>query len=632
MKRPSVVLVAVLLSVVALVPGLSAEAAPPAPTRLVHLDPGGPAGLRETVPVNVVLVGYGRADVDRAALRSALPRGGEPVVRSRLWYGIEDAVGISYRYDYRFVDARKGYEDRFFRFLSSQAEKAPVTDFQRDYNDQAGNARIVTSNVEISAPAVERWLAAHPPAGVDTRRNTVFLVNWFGRKDFRFHVYTKQDEPDPDTGYNFGRERQSRRVVAWGGTTARDEEDGSGRTSRVWFHDISAGPESWAGSWNIDDADLDGDGVPDYRIPVIWEYGHYRPRSALAADLARLVRYVAVDLLFTPSPIYPAELPVGEPARTVDLDSNTYEGWPGVDASSTYITPSLLRRELQEVTPLQRLSYDNQDLPYAGQAKACWEGYLTDVACYPGSPAYVNLFLQNTADLARTKDDGDTVDYELPIFNYATTGASPFLGLADDNYVDGTQSYVYTSVTPEVVEAGYGLTTSIIHEVGHHLGLSHPHDGYDPTGRTDFEPTGDTFFAWAGDESNSMMSYIDLNWDFSQFDQDNLHRFQAAALLEAANRQAAAALAGPHPERARAALLAADRAAGRAQQDLAQHRYLATLQTSAVAYGLARAAAYAAGVDADALERSARQQRRAPRGGPADPAVVDPLQGPRADG
>ena len=43
----------------------------------------------------------------------------------------------------------------------------------------------------IDAPSVERWLAANagPRLGVDTTRYTVFLVNWCGRSDFRFHVY-----------------------------------------------------------------------------------------------------------------------------------------------------------------------------------------------------------------------------------------------------------------------------------------------------------------------------------------------------------------------------------------------------------------------------------------------------------
>ena len=91
---------------------------------------------------------------------------------------------------------------------------------------------------------------------------------------------------------------------------------------------------------NVDDADLDGDDEPDYRIPPAWEYGvGYRPPRALTGDLAKLVRYVALDLLMTTSPLYPVELPTREPPTSIDLDSNTYEGWPGVDAVVAYIKP-----------------------------------------------------------------------------------------------------------------------------------------------------------------------------------------------------------------------------------------------------------------------------------------------------
>lgn len=92
-----------------------------------------------------------------------------------------------------------------------------MTDVQALYNEQAGNAVDVTSNDEIPAPAVERWLADNAPRGVNTRRNTIYLINWYERSDFRFHVYTKTNEPDPDTGYNFGAERASRKITAWGG-------------------------------------------------------------------------------------------------------------------------------------------------------------------------------------------------------------------------------------------------------------------------------------------------------------------------------------------------------------------------------------------------------------------------------
>ncbi len=42
-----------------------------------------------------------------------------------------------------------------------------------------------------------------------------------------------------------------------------------------------------------------------------------------------------------------------------------------------------------------------------------------------------------------------------------------------------------------------------------------------------------------------MMSYIDLNWDYSQFDLDNANRFQAAAYFKLANAVAADVLASP---------------------------------------------------------------------------------------
>ena len=61
---------------------------------------------------------------------------------------------------------------------------------------------------------------------------TIYYINWYDRPDFQFHVYTKTDSPDPDTGYNFGLLRQTRKMVAWGGSHGR-----------TWFYDLSAGPD-----------------------------------------------------------------------------------------------------------------------------------------------------------------------------------------------------------------------------------------------------------------------------------------------------------------------------------------------------------------------------------------------------
>jgi hypothetical protein len=263
-----------------------------------NLEPGGRADLDERVPVNFVFVGYDRDDVDSGGFIERLPEVYKPVVRSKLLQKEsvkKSLLGLNYTYDYNTFFADSGYENRLFRHLSRIAKPAPLTDFQKLYNGnderfcddppdltprtpgnpgrcQENGVRDVNNNHHIDAPSVERWLAENVPAGVDTNRNTVFFINWWGdgtkpREGFKHHVYTKTNEPDPDTGYNFGEERDSRKLIAWGGTTADDEESGLGSTERIWFHDLSAGPDSFTDNWNVDDPDLTGDRVEDYRLP-----------------------------------------------------------------------------------------------------------------------------------------------------------------------------------------------------------------------------------------------------------------------------------------------------------------------------------------------------------------------------
>jgi len=593
----------VVLTALALVTGVglpgTAQAAPPS---YPHLDPGGPASFEERVPVNVVFVGYNRRQAPADRFREQLASSYDPVVRSRKFYGIDEPLGIHYTYDYNLRYTGTRYANKVFRKLSDLARPAPRTLYQKLYNQQESNVLKVKRNHHISGPAFERWLAYNPPAGINTHRNTIYFINWYGSSNFKHHVYVKTNEPDPDTGYNFGRLRESRKLIAWGGTTAHDEENGLGSTRRVWFYDLSAGPESWTENWFVDDPDLDGDGVEEYRMPPIWEYtrGGYRAPSQLAGDLGRVTRYVALDLLMTTSPLYPVDILSPDLPWKVDLDSNTYEGWSGVNASKEYITPSLFLDEMGELLRGRTLSYDNQDLPFTGDARRCYVLQLENESCYPtlGYPPFANLFLYNAVNLRRTKDDGDSVHYELPIFNYAVDGLDvPALGYADDNYRDGTQSFVFNFVSPEVVEAGYGLTTTMIHEVGHHVSLSHPHDGWDSESNTDFGPEGQYFFAWSGDQSNTMMSYIDLNWDFSQFDQDNMRRYQAAAFTESANSIAAAILADPDAEKAADELAAADKVLGRAEQRFSAHQYRVASRLATRVYKLVNRGARQVGLD-----------------------------------
>jgi hypothetical protein len=577
----------------------------PAGATASGLDPGGLTRFKERVPVNVVFVGFDESDAPWSKVQRELVARAQPIVRSRAFYGIDEPLGLDYSYDYKPYYTSRSWEDSFFSYLSSIAVSKPITEWQQVYNDQEKNALTVTSNRRIDAPKVEKRLIDTAPAGVDTRQPTIFFINWYGRSDFKFHVYAKTGEPDPDTGYDFGANRDTRKIVAWGGTTPDDEETGLGRrgTNRVWFYDLSAGPENWGGNFDVDDADLDGDGVADYRIPVSWEYGHYRPKSKLPGDLGKVVRYVGLDLLFTTSPLYPPYFTADRIPERVDLDVNTFEAWNGVDASRSYIKPGLFIDEERELPTGYTLSQDYQDLPFGGDFKRCFEQEFPldpDAEPTPCFPQYnddpdANLFVASALNTRKfLEGDGD---YEAGLLNFATTDDYPTpLGYADDNWLDGTQSGVFSFISPGIVEAGYGLTTTMIHEYGHHSSMSHPHDGYDPASGVDFEPTGDFFFGWLGDESNSMMSYIDLNWDFSQFDRDNSARHHAAGYALIANRIAADILRDRDRDRAAKELAAADRSLEAAQDAVAEHDYATMLRKAEDAYWLVRAGADDAGV------------------------------------
>ena len=566
-----------------------------------NLQPGvRSAGLSERVPVNVVFVGFDQSQVNQGAFVDGLPERYKPIVRSRLPYGTVEELGINYTYDYDVTYTSTAWANGFFTALKGLATPAPRTVFQDDYNAQAGT-RDVGQNNFIDAPTVEKWLIDHAPSGVNTRQDTIFFVNWWGRSDFIDHVYTKFGEPDPDTGFDFGVNRDSRKIIAWGGTTSDDEETGLGGRGerRVWFFDLSAGPEAWGGSYDITNDDIDGDGEADYRIPVAWEYaaGGYRAPTELAGDLSKVARYAAINLMFTSSPLYPPYLTPELLPKSINLDLNTYEGWTGVNASAQYQKLDYLVAEESELFP-SNWSADGEDVSFTGKARECYELLLQDVACYPDRPQYppfANLFLNNALNLEdfldeKPKHAGKNRRYEAPGFNYAVDDVAdpdlspPALGFADDNYVDGTQSFIFNFVSPQIVASGYGLTTTQIHEYGHHFGMSHPHDGFDWETGIDYGPSGPFFLAWASDEHNSMMSYIDLNWDFSQFDRDNAARHQAAAYIINANVIAGRVLDSKKADRARINLAVADAAIGAAKSNMASHDYSDVFGWARLAY------------------------------------------------
>lgn len=509
------------------------------PPTLSTLEPGGFHNLTQDLTINIVFVGYeqgaGDRDINEADFLGELPSMYRTVNRYPSFYFGNEFLGVDFNFDYNLVYADNAFEDAFFGYMGSIAAPQPLTLYQELYNFENAATNTVTDNHWIDAPSVEQWLADNTNSmlGVDTSEYTVFFINWYDRPDFKFHVYTKTDEPDPDTGYNFGELRDSRKLIAWGGTTPDDEESGLGSLHRIWFYDLSAGPEGWTDNWSIDNE-------PGYTMPPVWEYGNlagYRPFDDLSGDLGKVTRYVAIDLLFTTSPLYkPAISPPLIP-EDIQLDINVYQMDPGSDGT-TYFDEALIAAELNDLQPLNNYSVEMNSQSFKSRFAKVYECFYWDVSCFGNKLfgiAFGDLFLYfNDHKINFLEGDGD---YEVPVFAFNATDDlfTCCLGFADDDWATGTQSFVFAFDAPFIRDAGYGFTTTTIHEVGHHVGMSHPHDGYDYEADVDFGPDGEFYFAWSGDESNSMMSYIDLNWDFSQFDRDNMNRYMTSVYLNQAN-------------------------------------------------------------------------------------------------
>jgi hypothetical protein len=511
------------------------------------LQPGQFREIEQNLQINIVFVGYRTfANVNTAFLLANLPKTYRAVNRlPSLKAGQLEFSGNKFDFGYNIVNSTQAFDNAYFAYLNSIAVAKPRTTYQDLYNQQPARRLNIGQNYQIDAVDAERWLAenAGPMLGVDTRQYTIFFVNWFGRSDFKFHVYARVGQRDPDTGASVGLDDFVQKISG-GGTPADDPHTPLGSLRRVWFYDMSAGPDYNSRSWDLSVKDVDGDGFNDWRIPPIWEYGNlkaYRPFNTFSTDHYLLIRYIAIDLLFTASPLYRVALSPPKLPSNLAVDVTFFEGNPARNAAANF-SPTAAGSILSALQPFNHFTVRTRDLPFDGGAKRVYDCNYLDANCYgnrfPGNKSFGDMYLYFSDRLLQFLS-GDA-DYEIPVFAYSTTDdyANGFLGgAAIDNFRDGTQSMIFETL-PEVyfsTNNNYGWTGNVLHEVGHHLGLSHPHDGFDYESGFHYGARGSTFFVWDGDSSSTLMGYLGDSTGFSQFDRDNMARWCTAAYINEAN-------------------------------------------------------------------------------------------------
>ena len=303
---------------------------------LTTLQPGAFREIAQDLDVNVVFVGFAPGAIDVTKFQADLPASYRSIHRYPTYYGARQSTGNRFNFRYSIVQASDAYANSLFGFLSTNATPKPRTLFQDEYNAQAAAKVKVGDNHWIDAPSVEKWLADNPPPGSTRRSTRSTSSTGTVAPTSGFTSIRRPTAPirTPDTTS----ESRGTRARSSPGAVRRRRRARTAPARRVWFYDFSAGPECWNGNYDITTADFDGDGAPDYRIPPIWDYGNtagYRPFDDLTGDAARLTRFVAINLLFTTSPLYkPAISPPRLPATSTSTSTCTRATRPRTRAIS----------------------------------------------------------------------------------------------------------------------------------------------------------------------------------------------------------------------------------------------------------------------------------------------------------
>ncbi len=536
-----------------------AAALPP----LVNLTPGGDLRIQQTVDVNVVLIGFnGLVDPATLLAQSPVPAwNGVPQANG------SGQTFIRQRFDFRYhlTMAPAWFENALFPFLRAVAvpqapipiipglPDMPISPFQAIYNycnvhpafdpslgcsvDPAAprvNARFITQNYLLDAAFVEKVLSQNLSSlAVDVAKPTVVLLNWWGRPDYVDHIYLDPSEPDPETGAPRGLFFINE-LAGYGATSQNDPETCLGDCihHRLWFHDLSAGPMGRTGGIDLVAAVnrfvVGGfAGGVNYRFHHTADYGTtsgtYRPLNTLNIDVARLIGAVFVSQIAYAGPVYPPGITPPRQPHDLVLDINRWS-WNGESFAGLLDVPYMISK--MNALPYNfRAEVTEQPDSLDSRLGDVWKCSLTSgraeqlgQSCYGnryGGFALADLQAYFTDHLFQFIDGAP--DYELPIFQFNVSPPlnSPFFaGLAASNYMlpkfnptelpNTRQTFIFTSTTP-LFNADFGHGHLLQHEVGHHLGFSHPFQGYrcltETCGTGEFVPFGgnaSTFFSFAG--------------------------------------------------------------------------------------------------------------------------------------
>jgi hypothetical protein len=496
-------------------------------TRTVSLD------------VKVVLVGFDQALIDKDYLKWNLPQ-----IRYQLFEipGVSTNVDYSLNYEYVFPNA--SFTDAFVQFLQSNGKtearqnviwNVSFFKIKTAYYYNYTHFAVQSTNTYYAADDVEAWLLQHQSdyGGFPNDGYTLILADLSSRlpsttinqfelalqgKDVLVtpHFYNKT-YVDSDLGIKLNR----RYMTGWGGH------------SRLFFADLSAGPEQTAEqlpiqlATAINSIDLSGTYGKVWLNQFLADYTSGAVYNLFAPDFVYPINYAStykIKIVVFDNRTDSADPPITETfdQATAVKQWQALVPWANVTAETKFVRvsdyPELQRIIINARSPA---TYGSPPESPAVDARPVYDWLNVD------GQGHIKDFMQVARDIN---------EYDIPVFAFAFSGEYEFAftfkdmiakELNFDRTIWGVSLYDLVlishstndfkrgdSADPAQPGKGFGFTNTVIHEVGHMLGLMHPFS---------FDPT-ENFVA-------SVMAYYPYENGFSVFDRDAEVRGQADQLL-----------------------------------------------------------------------------------------------------
>jgi len=502
------------------------------------------AAARREVSINVkiVFIGIDRTLVDKEYMTWNNPN---YKYQSYLIPGINTNVVFMMNYDYVFVNSQ--FENNFVNYLSSIARREEhsnvlwkLTYFGIDENLVLNytSFKVTTLNTLYSADDVERWLIDHADGygGLPSNGYALVVADLSSKVPsvtadqynaiMKEHVveatphYYNKTFADPDLGIV----RNRRWMTSWGGN------------ARLYYIDLSAGPSLVTTQLPIQLA------ASVNNIDFHTTYG----KNWLNQYISSYV-FGAVYNLFTPDFIYQINYAKEYRIKIMAFDNRTSQSQPPLEKT---IDTNLIKSELQKLLSFSKVEVEakfSKATDYPGLMQIIIDSRIPSsqvpsiepTKAVDATPVYEWLNEQgenHSRDFFNITRDID--EYDIPVFvfafednyqfaftfkewiSYPSDGERTIWGVSlYDMVLIGHSARDFDRGDmlvnePKQPGKGFGFSNTIIHEVGHMLGLNHPFI-YDQT----------------EDFVSSVMAYYPYDSGFSQFDIDALQRGLADQLI-----------------------------------------------------------------------------------------------------